>query len=504
MARADRGRPQRAAAALPAARTAFVGLLLLLGFGLLAQTGDPEDWASSPEAYFLTRAERADWNALSSRDARADFKERYWLKRDPSPGTGKNEFREMVASRIKTADSRFGIEKTPGSRTARGLVFIVLGSPARAQNDLTPQPPASTQRRAGVGVTPVAITEGNETTVTWIYEQDRTPRILQIIERPSFQVRIVIEPSRHLDSIQDPGLFNEIREVVARKSIVNPDLVPAGDAGLQGAGGPDALPRQELAPAVRQALVDAPAAVRRGGSFVGSAVVFRDKGSAESLLWVFTPPPSRRAFFHALVRADDGHEVASVSEPAAVSGSFSTHAPGLVALRRLRLPPGFYSAAVALTEEGGKVLASAVLALQVPAVEKEFAVSSLILTRGPAPPASGSDPIFTFGGATLPPRADGAFAQAESLWYFAEVANPADPARVVLEPRLRRGPEPVAALPPFAAKLQPIGAGRYLVGIELPLGTLGPGDYVLYVSVRDGEGEGRPAALRRADFQVSR
>ena len=101
-------------------RAAFIPLLLLVGVALLGQAGDAEDWANSPEAYFLTKEERAEWYRLASRDARADFKERYWLKRDPSPGTGKNEFREMVSSRIKTADSRFAIEKTPGSRTARG------------------------------------------------------------------------------------------------------------------------------------------------------------------------------------------------------------------------------------------------------------------------------------------------------------------------------------------------------------------------------------------------
>ena len=490
------------ARAIGGGRAALIPLLLLAGVALLGQAGDPEDWANSPEAYFLTKEERAEWYKLPSRDARADFKERYWLKRDPSPGTGKNEFREMVASRIKTADSRFAIEKTPGSRTARGLVFIVLGSPARAQDEHTPRPVADSPRQVGVRVTPVAYFEGNETTTTWIYDRERTPRILDALERPSLVIKIVIEPSRHMDAIQEPGLFNEIREVIARKSIVNPDLVPTSEAASR--PGPEMLPRQTLAASVRQVLEEAPAVARRGGAFVGSAVVFRDKGTAETLLWVFTPPPSRRPFFHALVRAEDGREVAVLSEPAAISPVFSTHSPGLVALRRLSLAAGFYSASVALTEEGGKVLAAAVIPVQVPAVEKEFAVSSLIVTRGPAPAAAGSEPTFAFGGVSLPPRADAAFAASESLWYFAQVANPSNAAQVILEPRLRRGPEPVAALPPFAAKLQPAAAGTYLVGIELPLATLGPGDYVLYLTIRDGEGANRPTVLRRADFQVSR
>ena len=214
-------------------------LALVVGVAVLfGQAVDQEDWATSPEAYFLTKEERAEWYRLGSRDDRASFKERYWLKRDPSPGSGKNEFQELVLSRIKTADLRFPIEKTPGSRTARGLVFIVLGTPAHAQDDLTARPAPDPQggRRLGVGVTPVATFEGNEATVTWTYDRDRTPRILEVIGRPSLEIKIVVEPSRHMDAVQNPGLFNDLREVVAQKSIVNPDMVPPSDGSGRRSG----------------------------------------------------------------------------------------------------------------------------------------------------------------------------------------------------------------------------------------------------------------------------
>ena len=484
----------------------LVPFALLLAVALVfGQAGDPEDWASSPEAYLLTKQERADWYKLDSRESRAAFKQRYWLKRDPTPGTAKNELMEAVLTRIKTADARFGMENTPGSRTARGLVFIVLGSPARVQDEHAPQPAPDRPggRRVGEGFTPVALVEGNETTSTWLYDRDRTPRILEAIERPSLEIKIVIEPSRHKDAIQDPGLFNDIREIVARKSIANPDLIPPSDAPA-GAQGVEPLPRQALNASVRQILQEAPAVARHGSGFVGCAVVFRETGEAETLLWVFTPPPSRRPLLHALLRSEDGREVASFSEPAAVSPVFSTHAPGLVALKRVPLSPGFYSAAIALTEEGGKLLASAVLPVQVPSLAKDFAVSSLIVTRGPGPAGQGSDPVFSFAGTSLPPRADAVFSASESLWYFLEIANPKDPSKVSIEPRLRRGGEAMAELPPFAPKLQPIGQGRYMAGIELPLQTLSPGDYVIYVTVADGEGAGATRVLRRTDFQLVR
>jgi hypothetical protein len=249
-------------------------------------------------------------------------------------------------------------------------------------------------------------------------------------------------------------------------------------------------------------LEEAPATSRRDGSFVGSAIVFHEAGDAETLLWIYTPSPSGKMRFDALVRGPDGREVASVSEPAVVSPDFSTRAPGMVALRRLSLPAGSYSASVAMTGEGDRPVAAAALTLQVPALEKDFAVSSLIITRGPAASASANE-LFSFAGTSLPPRADAAFSRSESLWYFVEVANPSDPGKVFLEPRLRRGGEPLAGLPPFPARLQSIAPGRYLAGVEMPLTTLSPGEYVMYLTVQDGEGQGRPRVLRRADFQIT-
>jgi len=474
-------------------------LLFLATTAAFTALPDDEDWTKSPEAYFLTKEERAEWKTIDSRDSRQKFIERYWLKRDPTPGTGKNEFRELVFARIKTADARFKIEKTPGSRTARGEVFIVLGSPARFRDVNAPKPGQDSPTRP---LGPKAILEGNETTSTWSYDPDRTPRILEILQRTNLQIRIVVEPSRHMDAIQDPGLFNDMKEIVARASIVNPDLVPPAAAGAVPAAALPLLPHQPIAAALRRVL-EASAAPRSEGAFVNSAVVFHDTGDAETLLWVFTPRASKKPVFHALVRGEDGSEIATLAEPAEVSNAFSTRSPGMVTMRRLSLPPGSYSVSLALTDMDGKPLATGTLPIQVPALER-FAVSSLIITRGPAQVAGSAGSPFQFAGTLLPPRADAAFASSESLWYFLEVANPADAAKVMLEPRLRRGGEPLAGLPPFPAILQPIGHDRYIAGVELPLAGLGPGDYILYVTARNGQSDDDTRVVRRADFQVVR
>ena len=120
----------------------------------MAGQNDPEDWSTSPEAYFLTSEERAEWKALDSGRERDRFKERYWLKRDPTAGTEKNEFRDTVLARIQTADKRFPLGKIAGARTNRGKVFVVFGTPARV-NDTKANPlerprpgPPETPRRS--------------------------------------------------------------------------------------------------------------------------------------------------------------------------------------------------------------------------------------------------------------------------------------------------------------------------------------------------------------------
>ncbi len=175
-----------------------LALLAARALGAAWPSATGTDWADSPEAYFLTSDEIQEWQALSTDDARKAFVERYWLKRDPTTSTDKNEFRELVLGRIKTADERFGIEKTPGSRTARGFVFIVFGSPARVRDEHA-QP-----SQGGTVGAPGGSLEGNETITHWIYDRERTPRVLEALDRPSFEVQIIVEPFRHSDAIREP------------------------------------------------------------------------------------------------------------------------------------------------------------------------------------------------------------------------------------------------------------------------------------------------------------
>ena len=476
------------------------------------EIGIEEDWSKSPEAYFLTSEEKREWSQLRSRENRMDFIERYWLKRDPSPGTPGNEFRNLVRERIKTADAKYAIGKKIGSRASQGYVFIVFGTPARVQqsHQAPLERPRNTQLGDGVS-SAVGLVEGNETTISWLYDRERTPKLLEALNIPTLQINFVIEPNRPRDDLQNPGLVHDYNEKLARRSIVNPDLVPAAAAPVAAvapaavlAAPPSAI--LPLAPAVRAALEKAPpqgTPEDEKRPVFGTAVLWGDREKPDTVAWIFLPEgmdsAAEKLAVHALIRADDGgREVVTGSEPALASTLLPTVRPGRVLTRHFDLPPGNYTASLAVTGPGDRLVASATLPVRVPELDTDFAISSMLLSAGTSPTGKGTDDVFQLGTVQALPRADATFSKSESLWYFVQLANVAQDAKVTQELRLMRGPKTVAARS-APVELQEIGPGRYALGYELPLASLEPGTYVLYVTVRDGQGH---SALRRADFRL--
>ena len=68
------------------------------------KVGQKTDWIDTAEAYFATQPEKVEWGQLRSDEERKAFIDRYWLKRDPTPGTPRNEFRDVIIDRIVKAE----------------------------------------------------------------------------------------------------------------------------------------------------------------------------------------------------------------------------------------------------------------------------------------------------------------------------------------------------------------------------------------------------------------
>jgi GWxTD domain-containing protein len=83
-------------------------------------------WLDEDVAYILTAEERAAFKNLSTDDERENFIEQFWLRRDPTPDTMENEFKEEHYRRIAYANERFA-SGIPGWKTDRGQIYIKFG-----------------------------------------------------------------------------------------------------------------------------------------------------------------------------------------------------------------------------------------------------------------------------------------------------------------------------------------------------------------------------------------
>jgi GWxTD domain-containing protein len=178
-----------------------------------AMDRDPE-WGKGPVRFLFVDDDARRWKSAADEDARRHFQQEFWSRRDPSPSTPENEFRQEFARRVQFADANFSTESLRGSVTDRGMVFIVLGPPnyaarsrieqaeegvSRATDDFTP-------RKGGVGL--ANTTQGGRSTrdepgsnrlntgekkgsrEVWYYRSDRLAKELPFKElRFEFQTK---------------------------------------------------------------------------------------------------------------------------------------------------------------------------------------------------------------------------------------------------------------------------------------------------------------------------
>ena len=85
-------------------------------------------WVTEDVAYIIRDDERAAFKRLQSDPEREHFIEQFWLRRDPTPGTPENEFKEEHYRRIAYANEHFSAG-IPGWKTDRGRIYITYGPP---------------------------------------------------------------------------------------------------------------------------------------------------------------------------------------------------------------------------------------------------------------------------------------------------------------------------------------------------------------------------------------
>jgi len=85
-------------------------------------------WMDEEVGWIITDDERAAWKRLQTDDERQTWIESFWLRRDPTPDTEENEYKEEHYRRIQWANDRYA-SGIPGWKTDRGMIYIKYGPP---------------------------------------------------------------------------------------------------------------------------------------------------------------------------------------------------------------------------------------------------------------------------------------------------------------------------------------------------------------------------------------
>src|SRR5665213_4080511 len=117
-------------------------------------------WLNEDVAYIITDEERKAFKQFNTDEEREQFVEQFWLRRDPTPDTVENEFKEEHYRRIAYANERYA-SGIPGWKSDRGRIYITFGPP----DEIDDHPSGGTYER------PAA--EGGGETTTFPFEDWR-------------------------------------------------------------------------------------------------------------------------------------------------------------------------------------------------------------------------------------------------------------------------------------------------------------------------------------------
>jgi GWxTD domain-containing protein len=117
-------------------------------------------WLNEEVTYIISDEERKAFSRLQTDEERQQFIEQFWLRRDPTPDTEENEYREEHYRRIAYANEQFA-SGIPGWKTDRGMIYIKYGPPDEREE----HPTGGTYDRP--------IEEGGGTTTTYPFEKWR-------------------------------------------------------------------------------------------------------------------------------------------------------------------------------------------------------------------------------------------------------------------------------------------------------------------------------------------
>jgi GWxTD domain-containing protein len=473
---------------------------LLLAAPLLAdppKVFSERDWIDSPEAYFLTPAEKALWyrTVLTEKEAK-DFIDEYRHKRGDA-------FKRQVMSRIEFADAHFGIGGLRGSLSARGRVWIILGSPS---TERTIRTTVTAAVPGGAQLQNNSIEQRGRVTTEWVYRPERLPKSLQL---PSLTVRYITDLSRGFQNIDNLGQVEPYLAKAVELFVADQALPPTGR-----------LPEAVAVPSnVTQAGLPQDPLWKADENLAGAFVTgepFISPTEQPFYAVSFYVPKNAQAFrdtksvlFVGLVKTADGKDVTALREQLELQ-PYGSGGDRYVD-RSFALPADNYKATFALfTPEGSTLLAAHHADFVVKPAGATW-ISSLLLTSKveTLDQQLPLDP-FTFVATKYAVKGDRRFGATDRVGFYTVIANPSGEPRPVVSMQLTvtRDGKVLDQTPADRVPLVQTGPHTWLVGSLFEPDTFKPGHYTLEVRLRDlkadtGSNAFMNGYVMKAEFDVA-
>lgn len=469
----------------------------------LAQSA-PLDFGKGPAQYVMTAQEAAQWRTIRTAEEAQAFIDLFWARRDPTPATPQNEFREEFEARAEYADKKWSEGRTRGSMTHRGKLVILLGTDvkvSRSANTATPS--------GALGGDPAKRSiDNNLVQERWLFNRSSLPKFAAGGQAEFLLINRTGGSTMTLDAASQRFL-NELATKAAVASIVRPELTAAD---LTASAAPKKIVEVGIpgpvitTPSVATAFKNAALAqvvtsfkaatttpyknvhatfmegVTAEGEYFVPVQVFVSKAAGATADAEYT--------FIGQVEDESGKVVAVYEEPAKLVASKND----FYFDRTLVLPSGKYTGYFGLVSADGKPLGVVKLPMTLQSIDKSATgTSPLILSNNiyALPQAQRPTDPFAFGGLKVVPKADRTFLTSDELGYFVELRNPTLGENG--QPRFQIGVDIVDAKgnrktsPPSEVEVLALKGvpGRYFIGSGYPLTSFAPGKYTMKVKLYD-------------------
>jgi GWxTD domain-containing protein len=430
----------------------IISALFFIGLSFLqsAEKINYKKWLNEEVYWLITPEEQTAFKKLKTDKDRSAFIALFWAKRDPTPATERNEFKEAYYANLAFVNQKYTRGHEMGWKTDIGKILLFFGLPRERQTN--PE--------------------------TWVYDPIPSLKIedgFRVVFDPMEDVGLV------LNQQQTSRAALDAMDEYAYRTIQHPDMEAVPDYGKMATPDPRGFEKEILDKGSTEG------SEAEGIPFDTAAFFSKAEGGKTSmtLIYYFDPKEAgiERVVLFGMVTAEDGKSQNYRRELRLKKDDYF----GQVVLP---LASGGYEIISALKDASSERYAARKKNLAVPDFWRGgLDLGSLILSNRveAITPGSGESTAFNFGQYLAYPKKDYVFRKSDTLTVAYQIYN-----ATTFDGRVRLGQDIILRSPNQTYRLpeQPlereVPEGQAVAfGLPIPLAQVEPGEYELQVKVTD-------------------